>query len=82
MYQPGQSREQREMRPLSLEERIAAENPVRVIDAFVDTPDICGMGFEKARPAVTGRPAYDPRALLKLYLSTQRNLHGLKFYLP
>lgn len=54
--------------PPSLEERIAAETPVRVIDAFVDTPDICGMGFEKARPAATGRPAYDPRALLKLYL--------------
>ena len=76
MYQQGQPREQREMCPPSLEERIAAENPIRVIDAFVDTLDIYGMGFEKARPAATGRPAYDPRSLLKLYL--YGHINGLR----
>ena len=76
MYQPTQSREQRELLPPSLEERIAQENPVRVIDAFADTLDLCAMGFTKARPAATGRPAYDPRALLKLYL--YGHINGLR----
>ena len=68
MYQQGKVREQRELCPLSLEERIAPENIVRVIDAFVDWLDLVVMGFTKAQPAAVGRPAYDPRALLKLYL--------------
>ena len=76
MYQPTHSREQRELLPPSLEERIAQENPVRVIDAFADTLDLCAMGFTKARPAATGRPAYDPRALLKLYL--YGHINGLR----
>ena len=40
----------------------------RVIDAFVDRLDIAGLGFERAEAAETGRPGYDPRDLLKLYL--------------
>ncbi|MDD5981325.1 MAG: hypothetical protein PUC27_04125, partial [Clostridium sp.] len=52
----------------SVEDYISDENPVRVIDAFVDSLDMEGLGFQKAKPAQTGRPAYDPRELLKLYL--------------
>ena len=42
--------------------------PVRVIDAFVDGLDVSGLGFGRSAPAATGRPAYDPRDLLKLYI--------------
>ena len=47
---------------------VAADAPVRVIDAFVDGLDVKGLGFGRSVPAVTGRPPYDPRDLLKLYL--------------
>jgi transposase len=40
----------------------------RVLDAFVDKLDMAGLGFERAEGAKTGRPGYDPRDLLKLYL--------------
>ena len=51
----------------TLEERIASDNPVRVIDAFVEVLPLKKMGF-KIMPAATGRPSYHPRHLLKLYL--------------
>jgi transposase len=40
----------------------------RVVDAFVEQLDMYKFGFERAQPADTGRPGYDPRSLLKLYL--------------
>ena len=52
----------------TLEERIAPDNPVRVIDAFVEVLPLEKMGFSKVKPASTGRPSYEPRHLLKLYL--------------
>ena len=52
----------------SLEERIASDNPVRVIDAFVEVLPLEKMGFTKVKPASTGRPSYEPKHLLKLYL--------------
>ena len=54
--------------PTCLEDMISADNPVRVIDAFVDMLDMEALGFSKYKPAYTGRPAYDPKDLLKLYL--------------
>jgi len=54
--------------PESLEDYIDAENPVRVIDVFVDELDLASMGFERASPATTGRPGYHPAVLLKLYI--------------
>jgi len=51
-----------------LEEYIGAENPVRFLDAFVASLDLVRLGFGKAQVAATGRPPYDPAALLKLYL--------------
>lgn len=52
----------------TLEERIAADNPVRVVDAFVEILPLEKMGFTKVKPQATGRPSYEPKHLLKLYL--------------
>ena len=54
--------------PERLDDDIAEDNPVRVIDAFVDDLDVVACGFQRAGPATTGRPGYAPGALLKLYL--------------
>ena len=51
-----------------MEDTISDENPVRVIEAFVDSLDMEALGFQKAKPEQTGRPGYDPRDLLMLYL--------------
>ncbi|AHM59089.1 transposase IS1182 family protein [Flammeovirgaceae bacterium 311] len=52
----------------SLEASISADNPVRVIDAFVDALPLLEMGFKGVEPKATGRPSFDPAHLLKLYL--------------
>jgi len=54
--------------PPSLDEYIAAENPVRFIDAFVDSLDLESLGFARVKAADTGRPPYHPGDLLKLYI--------------
>ncbi len=54
--------------PESLDEFIAADNAVRVVDAFVDELELRSLGFEGDRPAETGRPGYHPGALLKIYI--------------
>lgn len=66
-YIKGQDRSQMYMAP-SLEDMVSEDNPVRVIDAFVGSLDLEKMGFSKSKPARTGRPAYDPADLLKLYI--------------
>jgi len=63
----GKSRSQLLM-PSSIDEYVEKNNPVRVIDVFVDTLDLKRLGFKKAAPAHTGRPAYAPADLLKLYI--------------
>src|SRR5579863_6693856 len=67
-YITGEARQQVSLFPLTLDEFIPADHVCRVIDAFVDRLDIAELGFERADPADTGRPGYDPRDLLKLYL--------------
>lgn len=67
-YISGESREQITLFPEVVDDYISAENPVRFIEAFVDGLDMVGLGFEKAAPNEMGRPGYDPRDLLKLYL--------------
>jgi transposase len=67
-HRVGLDRSQTLLFPERLEEYIAAENPVRFLDAFVGSLDLCALGFAKARCADTGRPPYDPAVLLKLYL--------------
>ena len=66
-YIKGASRSQMCL-PEFIEDMVSEENPVRVIDSFVDSLDMQKLGFQKAEPAQTGRPAYDPKDLLKLYL--------------
>jgi transposase len=67
-HRAGLDRSQTLLFPERLEEYIAAENPVRFLDAFVASLDLPALGFSKARCADTGRPPYDPAVLLKLYL--------------
>jgi transposase len=64
----GKTREQITMFPEAIEDYISAENPVRFLDAFVEQLDTAAMGFYHAAVKETGRPPYDPKDLLKLYL--------------
>ena len=64
----GIDRNQSTLFPERLEDYIAEDNPVRVIDAYVESLDLQGLGFSSAVPFATGRPAYHPSALLKLYI--------------
>lgn len=67
-YIKGQSRMQTTMLPDCVDDLIDQDSPVRVIDAFVDGLDMTQAGFAKANLNETGRPPYDPRDLLKLYI--------------
>lgn len=67
-YIRGEAREQVTMFPVTLDELIPEDHVCRVIEAFVDGLDMAKVGFARAEPAETGRPGYDPRDLLKLYL--------------
>jgi transposase len=67
-HRAGLDRSQTLLFPERLEDYIAAENPVRFLDAFVGSLDLHMLGFAKARCADTGRPPYDPAVLLRLYL--------------
>ena len=62
----GENRSQSTLFPESLEDYIAEDNAVRVVDAFVDTLDLKQLGFERAEPSVTGRPGYQPATMLKI----------------
>jgi len=64
----GIDRKQHTLFPAVVDDYIAEENPVRFIDAYVNSLDLEGLGFERFEPAVTGRPGYDPGDLLRLYL--------------
>ncbi|QBF29091.1 IS1182 family transposase [Pseudomonas tructae] len=64
----GESRTQVTLLPECLDDYITEENPVRVVDVFVDELDLKALGFEGANPATTGRPAYHPAVLLKIYI--------------
>ena len=61
-------REQSTLFPDRLEDWIGDDNPVRVIDVFVDELDLGGLGFDRVDPKATGRPGYHPSVLLKLYI--------------
>ena len=64
----GADRTQVSLLPECVEDYVEAENPVRVIEAFVEQLDLRVMGFEGVDPEATGRPAYHPAVLLKIYL--------------
>ena len=64
----GVDRNQTTLFPECLDDWINEDNPVRVIDAFVDSIDLGELGFDGVVPEATGRPAYHPAVLLKLYI--------------
>jgi len=64
----GVDRGQGTLFPEHLEDWIGEDNPVRVIDVFVDELDLGGLGFDRVQPEATGRPSYHPAVLLKLYI--------------
>jgi transposase len=64
----GEDRSQSTLFPEYLDDYIAEDNPVRVIDVFVDELDLRTLGFDGTQPEVTGRPGYHPASLLKIYI--------------
>jgi len=64
----GESRSQSTLFPESLDDYVSEDNPVRVIDVFIDELNLGELGFSRVEPSVTGRPAYHPSILLKLYV--------------
>ena len=67
-YIQGDGRNQGSLFPVVLDDFVPADHVCRVIDAFVERLVISELGFERAHAAETGRPGYNPRDLLKLYL--------------
>src|SRR4051794_40717344 len=65
---PGHDRSQLLLLPEIVDDYVAADNPVRFIEAFVDGLDLAALGFIGTVPKATGRPGYAPADLLKLYI--------------
>ena len=63
----GWDRDQATLFPQRLDEAIGEDNPVRVVDAFIDALDLKELGFD-VTPEATGRPGYHPAAMTKLYV--------------
>ena len=64
----GEDRTQVTLLPACLDDYVEAENSVRVVEVFIDGLDLDALGFVGVDPAATGRPAYHPAVLLKLYI--------------
>ena len=64
----GQSRHQSTLFPEAIDDFVTEDNPIRVIDMFVDQLDLLGLGFESVNAKLTGRPGYHPATMLKLYI--------------
>ena len=64
----GQDRGQLILLPECLDDYVGENNPVRVVDAFIDELDLAVLGFAGVVPEATGRPSYHPATLLKIYL--------------
>ena len=63
----GEDRNQSTLLPELLDDYLAEDNPVRVIDAFIDALNLSELGF-RVEPAMTGRPSYHPSTMLKIYV--------------
>lgn len=64
----GEDRDQVTLLPECLDDYIGEDNPVRVVDVFVEELNLAELGFGGVAPATTGRPAYHPSVLLKIYI--------------
>jgi transposase len=64
----GDDRGQSTLFPERLDDYLGEDNPVRAVDVFVDELDLAGLGFGGVEPEATGRPAYHPATLLKIYV--------------
>jgi transposase len=64
----GEARSQMSLLPECLDDYVTEDNPVRVVEAFIDALDLEKLGFTGMVPQVTGRPAYHPSMMLKLYV--------------
>jgi transposase len=64
----GTDRGQSTLFPAVLDDYVGEDNPVRAIDVFVDGLDLAKLGFDGVAPLATGRPAYRPSPLLKIYI--------------
>jgi transposase len=64
----GEDRRQATLLPECLDDYVAPDNPVRIVEAFVDELDLAALGFAGMVPEATGRPAYHPATLLKIYI--------------
>src|ERR1700680_3115224 len=67
-YVEGSDRTQALFLPEVLDDYVGKQNEVRFVDAFVDALDLVQLGFTHSEPKDEGRPPYDPKAMLKLYL--------------
>lgn len=64
----GEDREQIVMFPESIDEYVNENSAVRVIEAYINSLDLGALGFSRSQPKETGRPPYDPKDILKLYV--------------
>jgi transposase len=64
----GEDRRQATLLPDCLDDYVTEDNPVRFVEAFIDELDLAALGFAGIVPEVTGRPAYHPATLLKIYI--------------
>ena len=64
----GEDRSQSTLLPESLDDYVTEDNPVRVVDVFVDHLDLATLGFDRVTAQATGRPGYHPATLLKIYI--------------
>src|ERR1700740_433118 len=64
----GEDSKQVTLLPECLDDFIVEDNPVRIIDAFVEELELRSLGFDGATPSTTGRPSYHPAVLLKIYI--------------
>src|SRR5665647_3072625 len=64
----GADRRQTTLLPECLDDWVGESNPVRAVDVFVDALELRDLGFDGVDPAATGRPAYHPSPMLKLYI--------------
>jgi transposase len=73
----SEDRKQVMLLPENLDDFVSEDNPIRIIEAFVEELDLGSLGFDGAMPSTTGRPFYHPAARLKIYLRSRSEAHPL-----